>query len=60
MQTVSMSKQPEKPWGAWLFKLFAFSGHPKVLVSDVAQFYLLDCKWSTEPLEALYDTGIVA
>ena len=26
-----MSKQPEKPWGAWLFKLFAFSGHPNVI-----------------------------
>ena len=24
-----MSKQPEKPWGAWLFKLFAFLRHPK-------------------------------
>ena len=27
-----MSIQPEKPWGAWLFKLFAFSGHPKLYV----------------------------
>ena len=31
ISSFSMSKQPEKPWGAWLFKLFAFSGQPTAL-----------------------------
>ena len=33
ISSLSMSKQPEKPWGAWLFKLFAFLRHPNVYPS---------------------------
>ena len=33
ISSLSMSKQPEKPWGAWLFKLFAFLRHPTINAS---------------------------
>ena len=39
ISSFSMSKQPEKPWGAWLFKLFAFSGHPIDLAINTYRFF---------------------
>ena len=35
--SLSMSKQPEKPWGTWLFKLFVFLGHPNIGTQKMLQ-----------------------
>ena len=39
-----MSKQPEKPWGAWLFNLFAFLRHPRESLK-------IQFSWTFEPMK---------
>ena len=41
ISSLSMSKQPKKPWGAWLFKLFVYSSSPVCIVGAVQMQFCL-------------------